>query len=265
MIPNSARFVAGPLLAATVGASPAIAAPALAPDAYVPVLKTYVEHLAETRTQVAACLGAGVLPAEPKQWAEAKAVLVASFWANDMPEPFVADAIIQLEAQRTAGGKCKDPVIRGQVGRVTDTGWVQLVTYALEGLGFTVVAAPPTAEQWSEVRAAFDEDVPQQARMIQCAAEIDPLNLPMIVGDWNSMLIGIGQQLISAGFARPNVVALLDSSDTNTIWKPAAAADRPALYAACLDETGWQDRFATFEFGALKSKVEAIVAPAATQ
>jgi hypothetical protein len=123
-----------------------------------------------------------------------------------------------------------------------------------------MVASPPRAGDWEEIGAAFDAEIPIQARLFACTAEVMPIRLSLAVSTWNRQLLDLGRKLILAGYPRDEVVARLESSDTNAIWHPATAEESAALKESCAADEDWLQRFYRFQFYVLTEKVEDILA-----
>ncbi len=78
------------------------------PQQLVPALDFYVDSLLKARDEVVAC-GPAEMRDDPS-WAQAKAILLATVWANGLPRDFAAGLAARLDRPaRTDGIDCKSP------------------------------------------------------------------------------------------------------------------------------------------------------------
>ena len=143
----------------------------------------------------------------------------------------------------------------------TRDGYLEAASGQLRSIGLTVIETPPVEGVWEKVAALFEAERPLQGRVLTCLDATQPVGMPAAVGQWNTMLISIGQTLIGAGFARPDVVAALEALDPNQLWQPVAKEDREAMASQCLADESWQNRYFNFETTLLKSEIEDLLTP----
>ncbi len=112
-------------------------------------------------------------------------------------------------------------------------GWAGTVAETLEHVGLTLVAAPVSTENWAAIRAALKADAEPQGRVFECVGATQPSTLPVLVRDWNAMVIGIGRRLVSAGLPRDEIATALDAVDANQLWHRPDPRALPQLRKDC--------------------------------
>lgn len=260
-LPQSAGAV---WLLAWTAAAPATADP-ITPASLVPALTVYVDSLARGHAAAAACAPAGSPARDEAGWSEAKAVLIASLWANGYPPDFVADAGKRLDASQPATPPdCADPIVSADLGGAVQEGWVKEVGRVIGGLDLRAVGQPVPPARWAEIRRLIAGEVSLQAREFTCLAAVEPGVLPVVVHGWDEMIVKLGGDLVAAGIPRPEIAAALGNAEANALWKPAGPDELAALRKSCTDDTTWSDRLATLRDMGLGYAVAKML-PAAAQ
>ncbi|MBN9009077.1 MAG: hypothetical protein J0H63_02715, partial [Rhizobiales bacterium] len=151
-------------------------------------------------------------------------------------------------------------MIEADLSAAAVNGWPKEVHRVFGALDLRIVENPVPAERWAKIRTVIADELAAETRELTCLAAVDPAILPVLVHDWDEMIVKLGTTLVAAGIPRPEILAALGNADANALWKPAAADALPALRKSCMDDQAWSDRLATFRSLALGSSVERILA-----
>jgi hypothetical protein len=243
------------LSAALTGTS---AAQTLVPEAYIPTMTVHLKGLAALRATALACAADAVPATEAEDWQRAEDTIVASLWASNWPAGFV-NSVPDLMAAPEATPDCTDEALVSDARQWVD-GWTASLESLFRDLEIQMVATPPRAGDWEEISAAFDAEIPAQARLFACTAEVMPIRLSLAVSTWNRQLLDLGRKLVVAGYPRDAVIANLDAADTNAIWHPATPEESVALKQSCNADQDWLERFYKFQFYVLTEKVDGVLA-----
>ena len=249
-------------LATLLGGTAAAYAQAATADAYSTALQVYAAGSVEVRSFMEQCpLDAFGPAAVEDDWDVASARLIATLWASGVAAETVRGIESEFE-RRIPNVECApDDFLRGRVARVREAGWAAGVGWVIESLGLQRVETPATPKQWGQVKALFAEEREAEARLLECMTALDPMMIPVIVKDWNDILVRTGEILIGAGLPRDEVVAEIEASDTSVIWAlPASPEARLALREPCIADEAWQSRYYEFRQGRLRYETESILA-----
>ena len=233
----------------------------LSSEALASAIEVYVDSIIAERAAELACSP----PGDRDNWAEGSRQLVATLWANGLPDKVVRDVDRGLTAPAATGGPkpdCNDPEVAAETNRIATTGWPALHKQMAEAIGLVAVTTPPTDEQFAQVKALFALEAPAEARMLACIAVTQGAVFPIALSDWTNTVVDAGKTMVLAGLPRDEVVKLVDSVDPTKIWKRVTGAEAEALKKSCAAETAWSDRFKRYETAALRSDVEKILKPA---
>jgi hypothetical protein len=229
-------------LLAWMAAAPATADP-ITPASLVPALTVYVDSLARGHAGAATCAPPESPARDEAGWSEAKAVLIASLWANGYPPDFVADVGRRLDAPPPATKPdCAEETVMADFGAAVQEGWVKEVGRVIGALDLRAVEQPVAPARWAEIRKIIAGEISMQAREFTCLAAVEPGVLPVIVHGWDEMIVKLGGDLVAAGIPRPEIVAALGSAEANALWKPAGPDELAVLRKSCMDDTTWSDR-----------------------
>lgn len=242
--------------AALLACSPAIADP-IAPTALVPALDVYVDSVVAGHLAAPVCAPAKSPARDEAAWAKAKAIFVATLWANDFPIDFVRTVGQRLDA-KAAGSKpdCTNPALKGELGDAENGGWVDALETPLKGMDLKLVVAPLPADAWNQMKVMIGKAAASQTRLFDCVAVSEPGLLPAAVHDWDQMIIGLGASLMAAGVPRDELSATLSVVRADTLWHRAAPDTEAELRDSCAKDPSWQNRFSSMAFLGLKGDLE---------
>lgn len=213
----------------------------LSPQTWAGTLEVFLDGLADHRRAHHECRPEKVAEGEAEAWAQARAVIVATLWANGFPADFVESAEARLDAPGREPD-CSSEILRDWLDLVPEEdGWTVVATEALDSVRLRVIGNPPPPERWAAVQAAFAEELPAKSRAMACLAALEPLDLPHIAGPWNAYLVEIGQSLVTAGYPRAAVVAEIEAAEANALLQAALSGDRDALRLSCEEDQDWYD------------------------
>lgn len=242
-------------------AMPALADP-VAPSVMVPALNLYVDSIAAGHYEAAACTPANSPARDEAGWAKAKAVLIATLWANGFPADFVGGAETRLDAPAPAAKPdCDDKAVFANFGEAFHQGWPATIGDAIHRMDLTPVDTPVSADQWQAIKAAIAAELPLEARGFDCLGATMPGLLLVAVHDWDAQLIKIGGKLAAAGLPRDEVAATLSAAEANSLWHRAAPDALAALVKSCDDDKTWQDRFFNLESLSLGDTIDKLLPP----
>ena len=234
------------------------AAQTLAPEAYIPTLTVHLKGLAALRATALACAKDAVPANEAEDWERAGDIVVASLWATNYPAAFV-NSVPELLAEPETPPDCANEEQVADARQWVE-GWTASLESLFRDLEIQMVATPPHDGDWEEISAAFDAEIPTQARLFACTAEVMPIRLSLAVSTWNRQLLDLGRKLVVAGYPRDAVIAKLDAADTNAIWHPATPEDSAELKQSCAADQDWLERFYKFQFYVLTEKIDDVLA-----
>ena len=246
-----------------VAAGSAIADP-INPASLVPALDVYVDAIAAGHAAAAACTPAASPARDEAAWAKAKAMFIATLWANGFPIVFVRTAGQRLDAV-PQGPKpdCTDPAIAASLGSAPQEGWPATMQRPLAGMDLRIILQPVDAAGWEGIKAAFAREIPAQKRLFDCVAVSTPEMMPLLVHDWDQMLIRIGQKLADAGLPRDEVSAQLSAAEANALWHRVAPDAEAGLRDSCAADKAWQQRIELMQFLGLSAAVDKLLPPPA--
>lgn len=248
-----------------LGIAPAVADP-IAPASLLPALDVYVDALAAGHAAALAC--GGVQPASKADeagWTKAKAIFIASLWANGFPIDFVRTATQRLDAQPASKPNCAhpDPALAGELGWPSQAGWVEVIEYAFKGMDLPVVADPVPPATWTTIKGMIAKVLPDEKRLLDCVAVRYPETLPAMVHDWDAMIVKIGGSLVAVGLPRDEVSATLSSAEANQLWHRAPTDAEAELRDSCAKDQAVEANLANFGFGGLGAAIDKLL-PAAS-
>ena len=253
---------AGPLGAALLAFTALVPAEAdpIAPAALVPALNVYVDALVAGHGVAEVCADANSPARDEAGWVKARAVFLATLWANGFPSDFVNDATKRLDAPApTATPDCNGEAVFAEFGDADHEGWVKDVGHGISGMELTAIAEPVSSEQWQAIQDAIAKELPLQKRGLDCVAVAMPDLIVVAVHDWDAMLVKMGGELVAAGLPRDQVTAPLSAAEANSLWKRAAPDAAAALAVSCAADKAWSDRFFNLESFALGDTVEKLL------
>lgn len=237
------------------------AAATLPVTSLLPALDVFVDSVVAGHAAAATCAGPKSPARDEADWQKAKAIFIATLWANDFPINYVRTASQRLD-KPTAGAKpnCSAPALAGQLGPADREGWVAALREPLDGIGLAIVEHPVAPAVWNQIKADFATEMPLQQRLFECVAVTAPAALPPSVNDWDEMLAGIGRKLVAAGLPRDDVSAQLSAADANSLWHRVAPDAEAGLRDACASEKAWQARLYQLQWGRLAGMVDKLLA-----
>ncbi|MDR3475967.1 MAG: hypothetical protein P4M09_30350 [Devosia sp.] len=242
--------------------APAAADP-VAPVSLLPALDVYVDALAAGHAAATVCAGAWpASKADEAGWGQAKAIFIASLWANDFPIDFVRTVTQRLDAAPPpTKPDCvhPDPALAGEFGWPSEVGWVAVVEAGLKGMDLSVVADPVPPATWATIKGMIAKVLPDETRLLDCVAVSYPETLPAMVHDWDAMIVKIGGSLVAAGLPRDEVNATLSGAEANRLWHRAATDTEAELRDSCSKDPIWQKRLNTMDFLGLEGEVEKLL------
>ena len=144
-----------------------VSADAIAPASLVPALQVYVDRLAAGHLGAAACDDPGSPARDETAWTKARAILLATLWANGFPAD--NDLAVRLDAPAPAAKPdCLDPALSDSMATAEHEGWVKTVGHAISGMDLAAVSEPVGPDKWQAIKDAIAGDLPKQARMLDC-------------------------------------------------------------------------------------------------
>ena len=228
-------------------------------DALSAALDVYVDGVIAERAVELACNDPG-----RDQWTEGNRQLVATLWANGLPDKLVRDVEHRLAAQPATGGPkpdCNDPEVTAFTGQIATNGWPKFHKRMFEGMGLNAVTTAST-DALAEVKAVFEREGPAEARMLACIAVTQGVLFPVALSDWTTTVTDASKTMALAGLPGDEVAKLVDSVDPTKIWTKVTGTEANALKKSCAADTTWSDRLNRYETAALRFDVEKILKPA---
>lgn len=234
------------------------------PGALAPALSLYVDALAQNRAAALACAGADSPLRDDSAWDRAKAVFIATLWANGFAADFINDASARLDAAPSARKPdCDDPVTGADLAFVEGTGWGKEIERVFSSIDLTTIGTPVAPEQWQAIKGAVAAELPAQKRLLECIAVSLPSLLPTVVHDWDEMLGKVAGKLVAAGLPRDEIATVIGAAEANALWHRAPPEATAGLNASCAKDEAWNRRFYTFEFLGLGSDIDKLLPEAA--
>ncbi len=229
----------------------------VAPAVTVPALDLYVDTIVAAHNGALACAKPDSPARDEHAWDAGRATFIATLWANGFPADFVESADKRLAAP-PATVSCDSPN-SFTFGGPDNEGWQKTFDHPLSALELDVVAQPVTPEAWAAIKSAIAEELPQQARLLECIAVVYPDVMPAMVHDWDEMIVKIGGKLVGAGLPRDEITTALGSAEANSLWHRADPDKAGDLAAACQADQAWQQAFGNFTFLGLGSRIDALL------
>ena len=229
-------------------------------DALAAAMDVYVDSVIAERAVELACNP----PGGRDQWTAGNRQLIATLWANGLPDKLVRDLEHRLAAPAAAGGSkpdCNDPEITAMTNQIAKTGWPAFHKQTVESIGLAAVTLVPTDEQFAAVKAVFAHEAPAEARMLSCLAVTQGVVFPFALSDWTATVVEAGKMMVLAGLPRDEVVKLIDTVDPAKIWKKASGTGADDLKKSCAADRAWSARLYQFETRGLRYGVEKILKP----
>jgi hypothetical protein len=246
----------------SVGASGTSGADPASPSSLLPALDVYIDAVVAGHA-AAACAGPKSPVANKANWEKAKAIFVATLWANDFPIVFVRTAQKSLDAPLPkAPPDCSNPALDGELGSASQEGWVAALETPLKGMDLTIITQPVDPAVWSRIKNLIVEDSAAEKRLLDCVAVTEPDELPGLVDDWDQMIGRIGQNFVAVGLPRDEVSSALSAADANTLWHRAAPDAEAELRDSCQKDKSWQTRLDHMTFLTLGPAVDKLLPPA---
>jgi hypothetical protein len=230
------------------------------PAVLVPALDVYVDAATADHAAGLACANPQSRARDEGDWNAAKAIFIATLWANAFPTDFVKGAAARFDATPSVKPDCSDKDTLERIRDPDHEGWPAYLAHALSGMDLKPVL-PVAPERWQAIKDAIAERLPMQKRTLDCLAVVSPEFLPVAVHDWDQMLAGIGSKLASAGLPRDEVAATIGAAEANALWKRAAAGDIAAIKADCAKDLVWSDYFFQLGFINLAGDVDKLLPP----
>lgn len=223
----------------------------------VPALDVFVDSMVAGHNGALSCAEPGSRARNEQEWQSARASFVATLWANGFPADFVTGADRRLAAPAVAV-PCADPDALG-FGTADHEGWRKAFGYAVGAMDLAVVAQPVPGEAWRQIRSLIADELPHQARLLECIAVVYPYAMPAMVHDWDAMIVKIGGRLVGAGLPRDEISAALGNAEANALWHRAPPDKVADLATSCRADQDWQNRFAAFTFLALGGHIDSLL------
>ncbi len=232
----------------------------VAPSALAPALGVYVDGLIADRAAAIACTGPDAPGRDDAAWSRAKAVFIASLWANGFAAEFVKEVTARLDAPLPAvKPDCGNADTQNELAVIGNGGWGKEVARVFSSIGLSAVATPVSPQQWQAIRDSVAADLPAQKRLFECVAVSTPSLMPTVVHDWDEMLGKTAARLVAAGLPREEVGALIGSAEANVLWHRGPAEAAPALAASCAKDEAWNRRLYNLEFLSLGFDIEKLL------
>ena len=243
------------------GTVPAVAGP-VAPVSLLPALDVFIDTLGAGHNAALAC--SAVWPpmkTTEAEWTKAKAIFIATLWANDFPIDFVRTATQRLDAAPAAKPDCTrvDSALAAELGMPSAVGWLEVIQDALKGMNLTVITDPIPPATWMTIKDTIAKALPDERRLLDCMAVRYHLTLPAMVHDWDAMIIKIGGSLAGAGLPRDEVGATLDSAEANQLWHRAAPDIEAELRDSCIKDQAVTANLANFGFRGLGAAIDKLL------
>jgi hypothetical protein len=256
-----ATRLAAALVIASLSMLPAQAAmTSVTPGAMAPALGVYVDALVRAHAAALACAAPNSPVRDDTAWVRAKAVFIATLWANGFSPDFIKEAGARLDGpQPGAKPDCKDPVATSDLDFVEGSGWGKEIERVFSSIELTAIAAPVSAGQWQAIKDAVAAELPAEKRLLECTAVALPTLMPNVVHDWDDMLAKVAGKLIAAGLPRDEISALIGSAEANVLWRRPPADAVAALATSCAGDEAWSRRLYNFEFLGLGSDVDKLL------
>lgn len=240
------------LWAGSAGADP------LAPAALVPALDLYVDTEVAAHNSALSCAEAKSPARDEGQWQAATAMFIATLWANGFPADFVGSAAKRLAAP-TQAVDCNDDNAFTLFGEAEQDGWQMALRRVLDGLELTAVTEPVSDDAWSKIKAAFGDEEGRQKRLFECIGVTYPSLMPIMVHDWDNMVVKIGGKLVAAGLPRDEITTVLSGAEAGSLWHRVAADKVADARKSCDGDQEWQTRFNNFTFLSLDSTIDKLL------
>jgi hypothetical protein len=228
------------------------------PPQLVPALDVYLDAVAADHAAALACAKPQSQARDEGAWSAAKAIFIATLWADGFPTDFVKAATARLDAAPAAKPDCSNKDTLERIRDPDHEGWPAYLAHALTGMDLKPVF-PVTAERWQAIKDAIAKELPLQKRTLDCIAVMQPEFLPVAVHDWDQMLAGVGGKLTAAGLPRDEVAATIGAAEANALWKRAAAGETETVRSDCARDTAWSDRFFGLKFMSLATTVDQLL------
>lgn len=230
------------------------------PGAMAPALGVYVDALVRARSAAIACAVPDSPARDDSAWVRAKAVFIATLWANGFAADFIKEASARLEAPLPAAKPdCRNPVAVSDLDFVEGSGWRKEIERVFSSIGLTAIATPVSAAQWQAIKDAVAAELPAQKRLLECTAVALPTLMPNVVHDWDDMLAKVAGKLIAAGLPRDEISALIGGAEANVLWRRAPTDAVAALATSCAGDEAWSRRLYNLEFLRLGSDVDKLL------
>lgn len=232
------------------------------PSALAPALGVYVDGLIADRGAAMGCSKPDSPGRDDAAWARAKAVFVASLWANGFAGDFVKEMTARFDAPPPAAKvDCASADTQSELAVIENNGWDKEVARVFLSMGMTPIAVPVSPQQWQAVRDSVTADLPAQKRLFECVAVSMPSLMPVVVHDWDEMLGKTAARLVAAGLPHDEITAVIGSAEANALWHRTPAEAVAALTASCARDEAWSRRVYNLEFLSLGSDVDKLLPP----
>lgn len=219
------------------------------------VMTAYVDGVVEQQRFLRACGSP-----QGARWAEGAAMLIASLRRAGLPEADASDLETRLAAGEKDGAAydCASDVSSKRLDALQAVDWFETNKGMLSSVGMEVVVpGAETDARLAALGAVFARHMPAQARLLNCMALVDPRLFPLAYADWDKALAEVGTELLAAGFTQAEVERLIAPARSKALMAPVA--DRQPEIAACIGDTAWMDRYATFEWYTVAGDIREIL------
>jgi hypothetical protein len=170
------------------------------PSVLVPALGVYIDAIVGGHAAAQVCAAAKSPARDGAEWAKARAVLLATLWANGFPTDFVNDATRRLNTSMPPSKPdCDDAAVIAEFGDADHEGWLKDVGHGISGMDLTPISEPVSDEQWQAIKDAIAKELPLQKRGLDCVGVTMPQLILVAVHDWDAMIIKIGGKLRPPG------------------------------------------------------------------
>jgi hypothetical protein len=230
----------------------------VAPAVLVPALDLYVDTEVAAHNSALSCAEANSPARDEGAWRAATAVFIATLWANGFPADFVASATARFAAPPLPVD-CTDDNAFTLFGEAENDGWRMALRRTLDGLELTAVTEPVSGDAWSRIKAAIGDEEERQRRLFECIGVTYPSLMPVMVHDWDAMIVKIGGKLVAAGLPHDQITTVLSAAEAGSLWQRVEADKVADVRKSCDGDQEWQTRFNNFAFLSLGSTIDSLL------
>lgn len=219
------------------------------------VMTAYVDGVVEQQQFLRACGSA-----QGARWAEGAAMLMASLRHAGLSEADAADLDTRLASGEKDGAAydCASGVSTKRLKALQAVDWYETNKGMLSSVGMEVVVpGPETDARLAALRTVLARHMPAQARLLNCMVLVDPRWFPVAYADWDKALAEVAAELLASGLTQAEIEGLIAPARSTALMAPVA--ERQPQIAACIGDTAWMDRYASFEWYTIAGDIREIL------